>query len=145
MSTVTKVPRSMREGKAYIDGELVIDLITASIVFTPEVSEKRAVGEKGKTRRWMGYDVTGTITRYRTTPMFKKMVKKYLDSGATPTMTIVGMQDDPVADYDVAYGKDTITVEDAVITGDISLLDLDTEGEFVQDEIEYGGRNLIVA
>lgn len=140
----TKVPRSMREGKVYLDGELIMDLVTAQIIFTPEVSEKRAVGEHGKTRRWMGYDVTGSITSYRSTPYYKTAVKKYLDSGETPYMTIVGMQDDAVADYDKLYGKDVMTVEEAVITSDINLLDLDTEGEFVQDEIEFGGRNLII-
>lgn len=145
MADNATVPRSMREGKGYIDGELVIDLMKAEINFTPDVAEKRALGERGKTRRWLGFDVTGSITAYRTTPLFKKMVKSYLNSGKTPLFTFVGKQDDPEADYDQNYGKDVITVEKAVITGDINLLSLDTEGEYVQDEIEFGGKNVIVA
>ena len=42
-------------------------------------------------------------------------------------------------------GKEKKTELDAVITSDIKLLDLDSEGENVKDENEYGGRDIIVA
>ncbi len=140
-----KVRRSLREGRVYLDGEMVMDLVTCEILFTPDIGESRALGEKGKSRRWLGFDITGSISQYRSTPWLKTAVKKYVDSGATPSFTVVGMQDDSVADYDIEYGKDVITVEDMVITGDIPLLNLDTEGEFVQDEIEFGARNVVLS
>lgn len=135
---------SLREGKAYLDGNLIMDLVTMEILFTPEVAESRAIGQRGKSRRWIGQDVTGSITEYRSTPWLKEAVKKYIATGKTPKFTIVGMQDDPNSDYGSTYGKDVITVESVVITSDIPLIQLDGEGEHVQSEIEVGAANVII-
>mgnify|MGYP000859076448 FL=1 len=135
---------SLREGRVYLDGEQVMDLVTCEILFTPEVAESRSIGQKGKSRRWIGYDVTGSINEYRSTPWLKKAVKKYIDTGKTPKFTIVGMQDDPASDYGTTYGKDVTTVEGVVLTSDIPLLQLDSEGEHVQSEIEFGAENVIL-
>ena len=135
---------SLREGKAYLDGNLVMDLVTMEILFTPEVAESRSIGQRGKSRRWIGQDVTGSITEYRSTPWLKEAVKKYIATGKTPKFTYVGMQDDPNSDYGSTYGKDVITVEGVVITSDIPLIQLDSEGEHVQSEIEIGAANVII-
>lgn len=135
---------SLREGRAYLDGELVMDLVKLDLIFTPEVAESRAVGQRGKSRRWLGYDITGTLTEYRSTPWLKEKIKDYINTGATPKFTFVGMQDDPESDYGKAFGKDVITVENSVITSDIPLLSLDSEGEHVQTEIEIGGSDVII-
>ena len=135
---------SLREGKVFLDGEQIMDLVTCEILFTPEVAESRAIGQKGKSRRWIGYDVTGSINEYRSTPWLKDAVKKYIETGRTPKFTVVGMQDDPASDYGVTYGKDVVTVEGVVLTGDIPLVQLDSEGEHVQSEIEFEDANLIL-
>lgn len=135
---------SLREGRVYLDGELVMDLVKMELVFTPEVAESRCVGQRGKSRRWLGYDITGTITEYRSTPWLKEKVKAYLDTGETPKFTYVGMQDDSGSDYGKQFGKDVVTVENCVITSDIPLISLDSEGEHVQSEIEIGGSDVIL-
>lgn len=135
---------SLREGKVFLDGEQVMDLVTCEVLFTPEVAESRSIGQRGKSRRWIGYDVTGSINEYRSTPWLKDAVKKYIDTGRTPKFTVVGMQDDPASDYGATYGKDVVTVEGVVLTGDIPLIQLDSEGEHVQSEIEFGAANVIL-
>ena len=134
---------SLREGRLFLDGEQIMDLISAEIIFTPEVAESRAIGQKGKSRRWIGYDVTGTITEYRSTPWLKNAVKQYVNTGKTPKFTLVGMQDDPNSDYGQTYGSDVTTVQGMVLTGDIPLLQLDSEGEHVQNELEFGAESVI--
>ncbi|TCX51927.1 MULTISPECIES: phage tail tube protein [unclassified Dehalobacter] len=134
---------SLREGRVFLDGEQIMDLVSCEVIFTPEVSESRTIGQKGKSRRWIGYDVTGTINEYRSTPWLKNAIKQYVSTGKTPKFTIVGMQDDPNSDYGAAYGKDVVTVEGVVLTGDIPLLQLDSEGEHVQSELEFGAANVI--
>ncbi|QIB26102.1 phage tail tube protein [Caloranaerobacter azorensis] len=134
---------SLREGKVFIDGEQILDLVKCEIYFTPEVVESRSVGQKGKSRRYLGYDITGSITEYKSTPWIKEIIKKYKQTGATPKLTIQGIQDDLNSDYGQAYGSDKITVVDAVLTGDLPLLMLDSEGELVQNEIEFGAADVI--
>ncbi len=134
---------SLREGRVFLNGEQIMDMVACEIMFTPEVAESRSIGQRGKSRRWIGYDITGSITEYRSTPWLKNAVKQYVDTGRTPILTLVGMQDDPGSDYGATYGKDVVTVGGVVLTGDIPLLQLDSEGEHVQSELEFGAENVI--
>ncbi len=136
---------SLREGKAYLDGNLILDCIKLNVVFIPEVVESSAIGQKGKSRRYIGHDVTGTLVQYKSTPWLKEIAKKYIETGVTPKLTIVGISDDPASDYGAEYGKDIITVENAVITSEIPLLQLDREGELTQEEVEFGAENIIIS
>ncbi len=136
---------SLREGKIYLDGEQIMENVTLEINFTPEVAESRSVGQRGKSRRWLGHDITGNMTEYKSTPWLKDAVKKYMNDGSTPKFTCVGVQNDANADYNMTYGNDVITVENMVITGDINLIELDAEGEHVISDIEFGASNVIIS
>ena len=141
---VNKSPLSAREGKVYIDGTLVADACKFQLVFTPNVWEGKALGDPGTNRRWIGYDITGTIEEWKTTNLWKTKIKEYLDSGKTPELTIQGICDDVNSDYYIANGKvnDTITAMGCVLTGDIPLMDLDTDGEVVKESIKFGAKKL---
>ena len=54
-------PLSAVEGKAYINGIEVMDSVKMTIRFVPKVANYRIVGKKGTHRRWVGYDITGTL------------------------------------------------------------------------------------
>lgn len=134
---------SLREGKVFLDGEQILDLVKCELYFTPEVAESRAVGQRGKSRRYIGFDVTGNLTEYKSTPWIKNLIKQYQKTGATPRLTIQGIQDDMNSDYARAYGSDKVTVVEAVLTGDLPLMMLDSEGELVQNEVEFGAADVI--
>ena len=111
--------------------------------FTPEVVESRILKERGVSRRWIGYDITGTITEYRTTPWLLDAIKKYIRDGITPVFTITGIQNDKNSEYYQKNGSIKVTLKDVVLTGDLSLLNLDAEGELLQDEIEFGAKSMV--
>ena len=96
---VNKRRISLREGEVYLDGMKVLESVKLEMNFTPEVNESRVLKEKGLSRRWIGMDVTGTITEYRSTPWLRQAIKKYMDTGATPEFTLQGIQDDKNSDY----------------------------------------------
>jgi len=134
---------SLREGTLYLDGTAIADAVKCEAVFTPEVAESRALKEKGLSRRWIGYDITGTITEYRTTPWARQAIAKYLKTGETPEFTLTGIQNDKNSDYFEKNGNIKETLKGVVLTGDLSLLNLDAEGELLQDEIEFGAAKLV--
>jgi hypothetical protein len=134
---------SLREGKAFIDGVEILDLLKLELYFTPEVVESRSVGQKGVSRRYIGHDITGSITEYKSTPWIKDIIKRYKATGETPKLTVQGIQDDPNSDYGRTYGRDKVTVVGVVLTGDLPLLMLDSEGELVQNEVEFGAYDVI--
>lgn len=134
---------SLREGSLFLDGTKVADAVKCEAVFTPEVVESRALKEKGLSRRWIGYDITGTITEFRTTPWMYNAIQKYIKNGETPEFTLQGIQNDKNSDYHDKYGNIKVTLKGVVLTGDLSLLNLDAEGELLQDEIEFGASKLV--
>lgn len=134
---------SMREGSVYLDGVKIMDAVKCEAVFTPEVAESRGLKERGLSRRWIGHDITGTITEYRTTPWARNAVKKYITNGVTPEFTITGIHNDTNSDYYDKYGNESVTLKGCVLTGDISLINLDAEGELWQDELEFGAHDMV--
>jgi hypothetical protein len=139
---VNKSPLSAREGQVYLDGTLVADATKFNLVFTPDVWEGKCLGEMGTNRRWTGYTITGTIEQWKTNNNYKKKIQEYLKSGATPEFKLQGVCEDKNSDYYDQNKKDTITVVGCVMTGDISLMDLDTDGDVVKESIKFGAKNI---
>ena len=133
---------SLREGAVYLDGNKVMEAVKLEAVFTPEIAESRTLKERGVNRRWIGYDMTGTLTEYRTTAWLKDTITKYIRDGITPSFTITGIQNDKNSDYYEKNGNIKVTLKDVTLTGDLTLLNLDAEGELMQDEIEFGARSM---
>ena len=70
-------------------------------------------------------------------------IKDYIKTGVTPEFTLQGIQDDKNSDYFDKNGKIKVTLKGVVLTGDLSLLNLDAEGELLQDEIEFGAHDMV--
>lgn len=138
-----KSPISLREGKVFIDGVEVMDSIKCEIKFTPDVWSGKQLGEQSNSSRWLGYNITGTITRRRSTPWIKETIKKYTNSKATPEFTIQGIMNDENSDYYAENGTDTITCVGCVLTGDLPLTMLDSAGEVVDDAISFNAKDIV--
>lgn len=138
-----KSPLSAREGKVYIDGTLVADTCKFQLVFTPKVWEGKTLNEHGTNRRWIGYDITGTIEQWKTNGMFKKKVMDYIKKGKTPEFQIQGINKDENSDYYEKNKGDTVTAIGCVMTEDIPLMELDTDGDVVKESIKFGAKDLV--
>lgn len=143
MAGENKRPLSARDGKVYIDGDLVADACKFQILFTPSVWEGKSLSEKGTNRRYTGFDIKGTISQWKTTPFWKRKIMEYIETGRTPEMTMTGVNDDENSDYYDINGTDTITAVGCVLTGDIPLMDLDTDGDVVKEELSFGAKRVI--
>lgn len=133
---------SLREGQAYIDGVKVLDLVSLKMVITPTVASSTTVGSKGTNRRWLGYDITGSLTEYKSTDWLEKIIAKYIKDGKTPELTIQGVRNDKNSDYYATTKKtEKITLAGVVLTGDLPLMDLDTGGELVQNTVNFGAKS----
>lgn len=138
-----KSPISLREGKVFIDGVEVMDSVKCNIKFTPEVWSGKQLGERTNSSRWLGYAITGDITRRRSTPWIKDVIKRYAASGRTPEFKIQGIMNDENSDYYADYGSDTVTVVGCILTGDLPLTALDSAGEIVDDNIAFSGKDIV--
>lgn len=139
---VNSSPLSAREGKVYIDGVLVADSCKFKVVFKPDVWSGKQLSEHGTNRRWIGYDIEVKITQWKTTRMYRTMIDKYLKSGITPEMTIQGVQTDTNSDFYVKNKSEKVTCIGCVPTGDINLIDMDTDGDVVKEDITFGAKKV---
>jgi hypothetical protein len=138
-----KSPISLREGKVFIDGLEVMDSVKCDIHFTPEVWSGKQLGEQTNSSRWLGYAISGSITRRRSTPWIKEAIKKYVASHRTPEFKIQGFMSDANSDYYADFGSDTVTAVGCVLTGDLSLTNLDSGGEIVDDVISFNAKDIV--
>lgn len=138
-----KSPVSLREGKVFIDGVEVMDSVKCDIKFTPDVWSGKQLGERTNSSRWLGYSITGSITRRRSTPWIKEVIKRYTATGQTPELTIQGIMDDGTSDYFAEFGSDTTTAVGCVLTGDLPLTALDSAGEVVDDNISFSAKDIV--
>lgn len=139
---VNSRPLSAREGKAYIDGVVVYDACKFKVVFKPDVWEGKQLSEQGTNRRWIGYDIEVILEEWKTTNRYKDMVAKYLKSGVTPELTIQGIQTDKNSDFYDRNGSNKITCVGCVPIDDISLSDMDTDGDVVKDSVKFGAKRI---
>ena len=136
-------PLSAREGKVFIDGNLVADSCKFKVVFKPEVWSGKQLSEPGTNRRWTGYDIEVTIEEWKTTRRYRGIVEEYLKSGATPEMTIQGIQTDVNSDFYDRSESETVTCVGCVPTGDINLIEMDTDGDVVKESITFGAKRIV--
>lgn len=139
---VNASPLSAREGKVYIDGTLVADSCKFRINFKPTVWAGRSLGKKGTSRRWIGYDIELTLDEWKTNRFYKEKIDEYIQSGKTPEFKIQGIQNDPNSDFYDNCGKEKVTCIGCVPTGDIDLMDCDTDGEVVKISTTFGAYDL---
>ena len=138
-----KSPMSLREGKIFIDGVECADGVKCTINFTPTVWSGTQLGERTPSSRWLGYTITGSITRRRSNNWLREKIKEYKVSGATPELTIQGIMDDTNSDYYRDFGTDTVTAVGCVLTGDLPLTALDSAGEIVDDVIGFNAKDIM--
>ena len=134
--TYNKRRHLCNEGKVKLDGVTVLDAVKFKVVSTPEVAESRGLGERVKSKRYKGVEHKITLTTYKSTKAYRGAIQKYLDTGETPEFTITGIDEYDHSDYYDTNGHDTVTCKGCVITSDVPLIDLDTEGDYAKDELE---------
>lgn len=137
-------PVALSEGKIFVDGVPIADGVKFELKFTPKVWSGKVLGERSSSSRWLGYEITGTITRRVMTPWYKEIVQKYQKDGITPECTIQGVMDDKGSDFYQQFGSDVVTAVGCVFTGDIMLMALDASSDGVrEDAISFNAKDVI--
>lgn len=140
---VNTSPLSAREGKVYIDGVLVADTCKFAVKWKPTVWSGKQLSEQGTNRRWIGYDIELTIEQWKTTRMYRQMVDRYIDTGKTPEFTFQGIQEDKNCDFYEKNGAEEITCLGCVLTSEVNLIDMDTDGEVVKETATFGAKKIV--
>lgn len=141
-----KSPISVTEGKIYFNGVEVMDSISCKVTFTPKTWTGQFLGDRTPSTRWLGYSIKVEVTRGRSNAFLKDAITNYRDTGITPEITIQGIINDPGSDY-VAEGNGPISVTamGCVPTSDITLLELNADGDILKDSITFNAKDVDIA
>jgi len=136
-------PISLRMGKIFLDGVAIADGVACNIVATPDVWNGRQLGDKTPSSRWLSMAYSGSITRRRSTQWLKEKIAEYKATGRTPEFTIQGYMNDKGSDYYDAHGADLTTAVGCVLTGNITLADLDSQGDVVTEVLTFNAKDVV--
>ena len=136
-------PQLKSEGKLFLDGEHCLSAKGINIKATLNNSTSKCLGDKSPSHRNVSYDLASTVTRYKVEPFGKKVILNYIEKGITPEFTIQAMNNDAGSDFFKQFGDDTVTVTGAVLSGDLSLIDLDASStDYVEETLNFVGGKL---
>lgn len=136
-------PISIRQGKIFIDGVEAADSVSATGTFTPDTWSGKQLGDYSNSTRWLGYSITVALSRHRSNPWIKEVIKKYQGTHKTPEITIQGIMNDGDSDFFDKYGNDVCTFVGCVPTGAMPLTALDSNGDIVTDSLTFNARDFI--
>ena len=130
-------------GKIVIDGIEVADSVSATGTFTPDTWSGKQLGDYSNSTRWLGYNITVSLSEHRSTPWIKDMIKKYQATHKTPELTIQGIMNDPDSDFFDKFQNDVCTFVGCVPTGAMPLTALDSGGDVVTDNLTFNARDFL--
>ena len=90
------------------------------------------LGKTGKGNRSTGWKGTGKATFYYNTSIFRRLLKRFKETGEDIYFDIQVTNSDPTT----AVGRQTVILKDCNINGGI-LAKFDAEGEYLKDQIEF--------
>lgn len=136
-------PINIRMGKIVIDGIEVADSVSATGTFTPDTWSGKQLGDYSNSTRWLGNNITVSLSEHRSTPWIKDMIKKYQATHKTPELTIQGIMNDPDSDFFDKHQNDVCTFVGCVPTGAMPLTALDSGGDVVTDNLNFNARDFL--
>lgn len=126
---------SAKLGKVYviIDGtrELWLNVKNIKVTASIENADVPRLGTTKKGSRNVGLSYSGTMTIYKVHSAVDDMVQHLADTGEVPYFDIQGVNEDPTA----KNGRDVKLFKDCNIEGDIDIFGLDSEAEWVEQEV----------
>lgn len=133
---------SAKEGRAFRGSEEVLSMISLEAVVALETTSKRVIGQRGMTHKVIGYDVTGTITQFKSTAWIRDSIKTYVNTGVFPTFDMQAVMDDPDSDYFENNGSDRVQFIGVQLTGDLPVVSLDSDGEEIEEEVTFSAAEI---
>lgn len=79
----------------------------------------------------VGLEIKITMTVYKVSEMFDKLIEQFKDTGVMPTFELQITNEDPAS----SIGRSEKIYRDCVIDGDVMLSMFDADGEYIEQEI----------
>ncbi|WP_300855446.1 phage tail tube protein [uncultured Clostridium sp.] len=123
---------SAKEGRFFLDGEEVLNGIKLELDIEKEKVEIKRLGKRMTGHKSVGLSGSGTLTEYKATSKWSKMLQKYKDKGIDTYLTGVAILEDKSS----GRGSEKISLFGINIDS-ATIINLDAEGDVIKDEIPF--------
>jgi hypothetical protein len=123
---------SAKEGRFFLDGEEVLNGIKLELGIEKEKVEIKRLGKRMTGHKSVGLSGSGTITEYKATSKWIKVLQRFKDTGQDVYLTGVAIVNDKAS----GRGVETITIYGINIDS-ATIINMDAEGDVIKDEIPF--------
>ncbi|MBC1233162.1 phage tail tube protein [Listeria booriae] len=123
---------SGKEGGLFVDGIEVAEVKTCEATIEKNKSEVNVMGRRMTGSKTTGAKGTGTLTIYKVTSRFVKMMLDYVKTGKDPYFSVQTYIDDKAS----GRGAERITLKDVNIDS-VKIVNLDVDSEALEEEIPF--------
>lgn len=121
-----------KEGRLFLDGEEVAQIKKLEATIEKNKAEVPIMGRRWIGRKTSGLNGTGTLTLYKVTSKFQKMMLQYAQTGEDVYFTLQSVLDDKGAQR----GIERVTLYDVNIDS-VTIAQLDVETESLEEEVPF--------
>jgi hypothetical protein len=134
MHAKDSVSASLAECFITIDGERYNFMQAINLEATMEKTKTEVpiLGKTGKGNKSTGWQGSGSATFHYNTSIFRKVMKKYKDSGEDMYFDIQVTNEDKTS----TVGRQTVILKDCNIDS-LPLVKFDADGEYLEDEFDF--------
>jgi hypothetical protein len=123
---------SGKEGRLFLDGEEMAHIKTLEATIEKNKSEKQIMGRRWTGHKATGLNGTGTMTFYKVTSKFQRMMLDYAKTGEDVYFTAQAVLDDKGS----KRGTERVTLYDVNIDS-VIIAQLDVESEGLEEEVPF--------
>ena len=136
-------PMSAKETAIYMDGIHQTNATGFEFKATITTKPSAVLGQRGETTRVENIKYTGTFKLYKRDPWLQEYIKFVQEHGYHKRFDLTGLSDSEGSDYYQRHGSQTVTMLNCVLTGDITLLMGDTNGDDVLETLSFEAETML--
>lgn len=123
---------SAKEGRFFLDGEEVLNGIKLEVEIEKEKTEIKRLGKRMTGHKAIGLSGSGTITEYKATSKWIKVLQSFKDKGVDVYLSGVAILEDKAS----GRGSEKISLYGINIDS-ATIINIDAEGDVIKDEIPF--------
>ncbi len=121
-----------KEGRLFLDGVEMAHIKTVEATIEKEKAEVNIMGRRMQGHKTTGASGEGTLTFYKVTSQFIKIMMDYLHNGEDAYFTLQSVLDDKNS----GRGTERVTLFDVNISS-VSVMSLDVDAEALEEEVPF--------
>lgn len=108
-----------------------------------ETRDSSVIGQQSPRTRVTGVSYSGDITFYKNDPFLVEYVKHVQENQHYEPFDLTGVIDDPESDFCKKYGVQTVTLQNCVLTGDLTLMEANANKDDVEEKVSFKAERMV--